>query len=173
MNGLRRLRRSRFLVTVAGVSLTVGLAVIAQAGPAAPAYASSRTQYCAGTQCLNAWNGGPAVNTFTPNVSNNDFQAINDSDNQTALQFQGSGSFFGACIGDYGNSSTDARAGLDDNCAGGVVPWGGNLQASTCPGGIEFKDLHWNGYLGPATTGNGVAFYLNKPTPYCFALTSF
>lgn len=162
----------RIVSLAAAVLLTLGLG-IGSLLMANPAYASSGTQYCDGSQCLNAWNGGPAVNTFTPNVSNNDFHTTSDSDGGTALQFQGSGSFFGACIGDFGNSSTNARAGLDDNCAGGTVPWGANLQASTCPGGIEFKDIHWNGWLGPATTGNGVAFFLNKPTPYCFAFTAF
>src|SRR5690348_8119047 len=103
MNWFRGIRRSRFLVSAAGVSLAVGLAVIAQAGPAAPAYASGGTQWCGDDgQCLNAWNGGPAVNTFTPGVSNNNFSAIANSDGQTSLQFQGSGSFFVACIGDYG-----------------------------------------------------------------------
>jgi hypothetical protein len=145
-----------------------------------PASASSHAransqQWCVGNQCLNAWNGGPAVNTFTQNVANNDFRVVNTADNMTGLQFQGSTGDFSFCIGDYGNSSTNARAGLFSNCAqSGHVAWGANLQAFTCPGGVEFKDVHWNGWLGPATTsGNGVAFYLNKPTPYCFTPSDF
>jgi hypothetical protein len=165
---------ARRIVGPAAVLLTLGLGPLLMANPA---YAGNGTQagnslqWClSSNQCINAWFGGPQVNTYTPNVANNDFRAINDADNMTALQFQGNGE----CIGDYGNSSTNARAGLNNNCAGGTVAWGTNLQASTCPGGVEFYDLHWKGYLGPATTsGNGVAFYLNKPTPYCFTPSSF
>jgi hypothetical protein len=164
---------ARRIVGSAAVLLALGLGTVLMANPASAGNhtrAGNSTQYCYGSQCLNAWGGGPAVNTYTPNVANNDFRAINDSDNMVALQFQGNG----GCIGDYGNSSTNARAGLSGNCAGGPVPWGGNLDAFTCPGGVEFYDVHWNGWLGPATSpGNGVAFYLNKPTPYCFAFTAF
>jgi hypothetical protein len=175
MGWFRGLRRSRILVSGAGVFLAVGLAVIAQAGPAAPAYASgSRTQFCDGSQCVNAWGGGPAVNTYTPGVSNNYFAEIITYTGNVGLQFEGSGANSGDCVGDWNNSSTDARAGLYSNCGDTQPAWGANLREVGCSnGGVAFYDIHWNGYLGPATAGNGVAFYLNKPTPYCFQITLF
>src|ERR1700678_2134348 len=36
---------------------------------------------------------------------------------------------------------------------------------------MYFFDSHWSGYLGPANGYvNGSQFFLNKPTPYCFAI---
>lgn len=174
MGWFRGLRRSRILVSGAVVFLTVGLAAIAQAGPASPAYASGREQWCLGSQCLNAWGGGPAVNTYTPNAANNYFYEIITYTGNRGLQFAGGGNNSGDCIGDWNNSSTDARAGLYSNCGDTQPAWGANMREVGCSnGGEAFYDIHWNGYLGPQTTGNGVAFYLNKPTPYCFQTTLF
>lgn len=175
MGWFRGLRRSRILVSGAGLFLAVGLAVIALAGPAAPAYASgSREQFCDGSQCVNAWGGGPDVNTYTPGASNNFFYEIITYTGNYGLQYAGSGANSGDCVGDWGNSSTDARAGLYSNCGDTQPAWGANLREVGCSnGGEAFYDIHWKGYLGPKTTGNGVAFYLNKPTPYCFQITLF
>jgi hypothetical protein len=172
MGWFRGLRRSsRILVSGAGVFLTVGLMVIAQAAPAAPAYASgSRQQICYGSQCINAWNTGPAVETFPPNTSNDYFYEVITTTGNTGIQFEGSGNSSQDCIGDWNNSSTDAKAGLYSNCGTTQPAWGANFRAVGCAnGGIAFYNLHWKGYLGPQyTPGTGVAFYLNKPTPYCF-----
>lgn len=169
--GLRRSRRA--LASGAAVFLTVGLTAIAQATPAAPAHASSvfGFQFCYGSQCLNAWDGGPAVDTFPRTGTNNNlFEGAITSTRNYGIQFQGTGGSSHDCIGDWNNSSTNARAGLYSNCVTTQPAWGANFTEVNCAnGGIAFKNIHWNGYLGPQqTTGTGVAFYLNKPTPYCF-----
>jgi hypothetical protein len=49
--------------------------------------------------------------------------------------------------------------------------WGVNFTWGTsgCPAGEAwFKNVHWNGYLGPpANFVNGSHFYLNKPSKTC------
>jgi hypothetical protein len=128
--------------------------------------------------CLNAWSGGPAINVYGPGPTNDNFKIIGSSyDN---IQFVGGGAHNGWCIGDYGGSSTNARAGLVPGCASGQIGWGVNFRSAACyingrNAGIQFYNLHWHAYLGPQVSGigsvlNGYSFYLNKSTPWCFKL---
>lgn len=69
----------------------------------------------------------------------------------------------------YWRSDPDtARAGL-------VTGWGADFVASVCgsgsSAGLEFLNVHWGGYLGLQSTSNGSAFYLNRPTPWCFKVS--
>jgi hypothetical protein len=119
----------------------------------------------------NAWGGdyGTQVNTYTSTVANNDFTSHSwRGTPYFSLVFTG-GTTSDLCIADFGDSSTDARAGLY-NCTNGV-PWGAYLQEVHCTAagqpGYEFYDVHWGGYLGPSGSSDGAAWYLNKPTPWC------
>jgi hypothetical protein len=139
---------------------------------ASPAHAAD-PQLCFGSACLNAWGGGPYVNVYTGSrsVANDQFTVVSTG-RYVGLQFLGGGGFNLDCIGDLNDSSTDARAGLYSDCAeAGGVAWGANFTESTASCGaneIAFKNVHWGGWLGPAGLANGDAFYLNKPTAYCF-----
>jgi len=158
--------RTKRLAALAAVAAT-SLGVVAMSGTA------SAQQYCAASaqSCLNAWNGGPAVNVESPGAANNNFRLGSNGPYNT-LVFNGSSSYSGACVSDYGNSQTNARAGL--NACGNGTPWGANFNANVCNGvggpGYVFQNIHWtNGYLGPSG-GVGSAFYLNKPTAWCFTI---
>jgi len=160
--------KARIFAIAAALTLAIGIGV----GSSGSAYAQNVTgdQFCFNNFCLNAWNGGPYVNEFTQGVANNYFTVIS---NQPAtgyvnLEFTGSRSPYEfGCIGDFGNSQTDARAGLSP-CGGGNVPWGGNFTATHCPGGLAFKNVHWNGWLAPASAGDGTPYYLNSASEACF-----
>jgi hypothetical protein len=146
----------------------------------------NQEEWCAttaGTACLNAWGGGPWVNDSTTGFesgdNNQDFflSGVDDANGNATgnyqLEFAGSGSWAGQCIGDAYNNSGDADTSLDGcgNGTGGGSGWGTNFTVGTsgCPAGEGwFHDNHWNGYLGPGGSANGSHFYLNKPTPYCF-----
>jgi hypothetical protein len=143
------------------------------------------TQYCGpnfGSDCLNAWGGGPYVNVYTGGDENSDtnqhFMVINEVDqngNQTGtaeIMFAGNSSWNGQCIGDASNNSGLADVSLDA-CAtpSQTAGWGTQFTWGTsgCPSGtVWFHDNHWNGYLGPpANPVNGSHWYLNKPNKVC------
>jgi hypothetical protein len=120
----------------------------------------------------NAWGGDSAtqVNTYTGQTDNNFFTSHPwRGTSYFSLVFTG-GTTSDLCIADFGNSSTDARAGLI-TCSFGSIPWGAYLQEVPCSvngiSGYEFYDVHWNGWLGPSGSSDGAAWYLNKPTPWC------
>ena len=151
----------------------------------------SKEEWCAttdGTACLNAWGGGPWVDDSTTGFESGDNHqnfvlsgVDNANGNATGyyqLEFGGSGSWAGQCVGDAYNNSADADTSLDGcgNGTGGGSGWGTNMTMGTsgCPAGeVWFHDNHWNGYLGPGGSANGSHFYLNKPTPYCFNVDFF
>lgn len=178
-NGHARTRR--LIAGLGGLMLMSGVLLTTQAGAAQasgtprPA-AVSEQQYCyhpGRYACLNAWGGGPAVNTYTGGVDNNDFnQEFNEISNSAGgidLQYVGGGPNNGKCIGDLGNSSTVAKAGLVP-CGSG---WGTNFSVEhNCPNNnLAFKNAHWGGYLGPVDNWtNGSPFYLNKAGAFtwCF-----
>ncbi len=166
--------RSRIIAMVAACLLAIGFGSFLTANPA---FAADRTQYCYGPYCLNAWNGGPEVNVYSPGVNNNSFDAFfSEGTGYWNIQFLGGGRYNEDCIGDLGNNSHDARAGLYSDCAAGNVAWGANFTAETqnCSSGdIAFHDNHWGGWLAPAGLGDGDAFYLNNPDEYCFTGSSF
>lgn len=121
-------------------------------------------------ECLNAWNGGPYVNTYRYGVNNDHFSDFVDADGAIAVQFDGGGSYNGDCIGDYGNSKTDARAGLV-GCGSGGIGWGVNMIAYQCTSpqgnGVELWDEHWSAWVEVGlNSGNPV--YLNSSNPSCF-----
>jgi hypothetical protein len=123
----------------------------------------------------NAWgglSGSRQINTYRGQTANNDFEDVLDpGSGYINLEFSGVLVIGGACIADFGNSSTSARAGLYD-CSNGT-PWGANFRETSCTAGghfgEEFYDVHWKGWLGPSGSSNGDAWYLNKPAPYCLA----
>ena len=125
---------------------------------------------------INAWNGGPWVKNYyggLPTTPNDDFTLISLSPTvYHALKFTGTGGNVGRCIGDAYNDPGDARASLGKCGTGGTgEDWGVDMTygGSGCPlGWYWFHDVHWGGYLGPASNTNGVNMYLNKPDKYCF-----
>jgi len=144
------------------------------------------SQYCGpnlGSDCLNAWSGGPYVNVYTGGDENTDtnqhfivlgeVDSNGDETGDVQIMFVGTGSsWFGQCIGDASNNSGLADTSLD-GCAlpGQTAGWGTQFTWGTsgCPAGtVWFHDNHWNGYLGPvANPVNGSHWYLNKPSPVC------
>jgi hypothetical protein len=173
-------------VLFAAVSFSVPAAMAANAATTHPAATATHAtselaalaqakrtyeQFCieAADWCLDAWNGGPAVNVYSSNGGANTlFSDITNSNPSYAnFEFEGNGE----CIGDYGNSPSDARAGLVGGCGTSGIGWGGNFGTQFCANntGIEMYNVHNQGWLGPQNSnGNGTAFYLNKPNPYCF-----
>ena len=141
-------------------------------------------QYCHGNACLNAWNGGPAIKVYSPGAANNDFYVylyLNYENGNEAYSLEATidgpigGSYNGYCIGDAGNSSRNASAGLVPcwNAIGGTGGLGISFKIDNtdCPlGEMALYNIHWRGYLGPPSGySNGADWYLNKPTPYCFS----
>ena len=169
--------RSRIIAMLAACLLTISLGSIVIANPS---YAATEYEYCATNACLNAWNGGPEINVYplSQGIANSHFIAVtNTISGYTNIQFVGNSnsSYNDDCIGDLGNSSTDARAGLYSNCEAGTVAWGANFVETSqfCPGSeVSFYNVHWQAYLGPADLTTGDAFYLNKPDPglECFSI---
>ncbi len=141
----------------------VGGATAAHAGSGAQWNANNASNY------PNAWGGENAtqINTYTAQTANNDF--INAIGSGGWVLESGVTQFY-YCIADYGGSSGDARAGLV--FCGGGTPWGAYFKEYSCTigghSGTEFYNVHWRGYLGPSGSSNGDAYYLNKPSPYCF-----
>jgi hypothetical protein len=164
--------RTRSMIVILGaLVLALGSAI----GSAGAAYAQiGQAQYCFDTYyCLNAWNGGPDVDAYTPGVGNNDFWAFQNSDGYETIEYTGVGSYSQECVSDLGNSSTDARAGLNGYCAKGQIAWGANFQLKSCTQlngltGWAFKNVHWPGWLAPNNSNSGAPFYLNDPNETCF-----
>jgi hypothetical protein len=160
--------KARILAILGAVILGIGSGIVG--GQAA--YADPQAQYCNNGYCLNAWNEGPYVNAYHTNVVNNDFSAFqNSSSGYENIEYTGPGPYQNQCIGDYGNSSTDARAGLGGFCRSGQIAWGANFQLEACNNGDSgwaFKNVHWGGYLTPNAHSNGSPFYLNSATKTCY-----
>jgi hypothetical protein len=137
-----------------------------------PQLQSEQLQYCYDNYCLNGWNGGPYVNAYTSGVANNDFVAFYNSDTgYENIEYTGNGTYSDECVSDYGNSSGDARAGLDGYCEANEIAWGANFQLYNCgDGAAAFKNVHWGGWLAPASLSDGAGFYLNDPTEHCFSI---
>ena len=168
---------SGFLTAAFIDALTVTFACFLAVGPSLLS-----TQYCGpnfGSDCLNAWGGGPYVNVYTGGDETGDthqnFMVIAENGNQNGtaeIMYTGSGSWFGQCIGDASNLSGQADVSLDP-CArpGQSAGWGTQMTWGTsgCPSGtVWFHDNHWNGYLAPANNAvNGSHWYLNDQTKTC------
>jgi hypothetical protein len=120
--------------------------------------------------CLNAWGGGPEVNTYvTTNTANdptnNDFQYYRTPQGHYELEFVGGGGDTGLCIGDLGNNQYSARAGLVECPTSGAGGWGTQITLAAgggCPSGTEaLYDIHWGAYIATGTSWGG-AVYLNS-----------
>jgi hypothetical protein len=163
----------RIIAMLASCLLTIGFGSFLAASPS---FASGGFQYCStGTSCLNSWNGGPEVNAYSlGDAANNSFDAVLDENTQSwNIQFVGSGNYKADCIGDLGNNSQDARAGLYSDCKTGTVAWGANFMRDTSacpPGQMAFRNNHWGGWLGPSGLTAGDVFYLNQASIVCFGV---
>jgi len=158
-------------------ALALALAIGFGVGGGEAAHAQGEEQVCDGSNyCLNAWNNGPDVNAYTGGVLNDEFYVYNPGTGYVNIQFAGAdgGNYVSDCVGDLGNSSTDARAGLYSNCTGSdaQVAWGANFTEHSCTvageSGEAFKNVHWGGWLAPASESDGAAFYLNSGNEDCF-----
>jgi len=148
-------------------------------------------------ECVNAWGGGPLIKTYPGGVVNNDyFVAVQEGTGPCGgysttsncpwsgtpsglpivqLEFEGSGQYSGDFIGDYGNSSTDAKAGLV-----GYNGWGTNFilynDPSQCGSNTPWLliNTHWSpswynaAGLGSFANYNGKQLYNNSP-PQCLS----
>ena len=165
--------KARF-VTIATVLVAVAFPVAFMAGSASADgwcnYDGNNQQgYCLTTQ-------GGAVNAcdesigscYTPDA---DWSFLSISGGLAELESPN----FNSCIGDYGNSSGDAAAGLDECPSQGNAGWGTKLAYGNCSnplgGGYDFVSVHWDNWIGPASWTNGAQEYLNKPSLFCFADT--
>ncbi len=154
------------IVLIAGFSMTFG---------SSTAHALVLgNEYCIGTECLNAWNGGPYVNVENGfPLTNNYFTAANDTASGSwYIEDTDGGHWDGNCIGDWYNSPDYSNSSLDpcpsETSGGG---WGTNWSYHSCDdgNGVAFKNNHTGGYLYPTGSANGDAF--NNDGPYtCFVI---
>lgn len=157
----RRIALLAGVIVVAGTLIGLALGTGAQS-----AQAYTTFQWTDGSCFINAWNGGPAVNSYCAQAKNNDFYVGNNGSSYEIVLNNG-GSESGECISDWDNSSQDARAGL--NPCSGTTPWGANFTEQSCyplPG-IAFHNNHWNNWLNGGDA-NGDAFYLNTYNKTCY-----
>ena len=175
MKKMRRLYRIGAMV--GAILLPIG-AVLATGTTEASAATPPPYQYCVLpiTGCLNAWGGGPYVKVETtsdPNIQNNRFQVFPVGNGNYQIVFVGGGRYNGDCIGDEGNVSGNATAGLVVCNTHTAAGWGTIFRdrSNLCTTGYSaYYNSHWKGYLGPVDGYvNGSNFYLNKPNLVCFA----
>ena len=173
-----RLRLAALITAVLTcVSVVVGIGLTATA-----AYAQTSEicavpigEYLAEAPCLNAWNGGPYLETETPGASNEDFR-LETVDRGGTIYDQIEYLPFQTCVGDgNGGSNTDARAVMTDAC-NGANGYGGSygtlflLVNNNCPIGWTLFNVHWGGYLSYSAFPNyqnGSPFYLNTGVESC------
>jgi hypothetical protein len=172
---MRRLYRIGAIVGAILLPIGAGLAT-----GTTEASAATYQVYCSipnGTTfaCLNAWAGGPDVKVEESDssaIQNNHFQVLAEGNDTYQIQFVGGGAYNNDCIGDEGDTSGNAAAGLVPcNTMQSGPGWGTIFEetSSTCGALIAFHNRHWNGYLGPIDGYvTGSRFYLNKPSPVCF-----
>jgi hypothetical protein len=167
--------KARILAILGVFTLAIGFGIGSEqaafaVGPAA--------QYCdGGGYCMNAWNEGPYIEAYTENHVNNNFSAFANPDGYETIEYLGPGPDNQECIGDYGNSESDARAGLYGFCNSGQIAWGANFYLISCGennNGITtwaFENVHWpDGYLTPNSNSDGSPFYLNSATRTCYQI---
>jgi hypothetical protein len=163
------------VLTCAGVVFGIGLT-------ATPAYAQSGEictvpvgEYVAEPPCLNAWNSGPYLETYTPGASDENFQ-LESVDRDGTYYDQIEYAPYGTCVGDADNGSpTDARAQMTDAC-NGADGYGGAygtlflLVTGECPYGWALFNVRWGGYVSYSSFPyyeNGSPFYLNTTVESC------
>jgi hypothetical protein len=153
--------------------------------------------------CINDWNGGTDIKSYAYNggaVGNNKFSIFQDLNECNhglttsscpwagtpsglpivVFMLENGGTYNGYCIGDNGNSSTNASSGVVGCPSGsGTGGWGDNFIAVSpsiagCSSGYSaFYNLHWNSSwstlnvgLGTAN-GNGDQIYNNSDPAQC------
>jgi len=132
-----------------------------------------------GAGCLNAWNGGPWVNSYgNAHVGNDDFYSVSLSNGaSTYIMDSGVNVWGGKCIGDAYNQSGNPLASLD-SCPGSSqgAGWGTIfkvVRGQYCTGNtVGFLNRRWNDFLAPADgVGfvNGMHFTL-KGSIHCFQI---
>ena len=202
--------KARLITMLGALIVAVGMLT----GPvASPAFASTPEQCDDGvpaSKCLNLWNGAGGsgyINAYTSGVANdnvrlqflpgrcNSIDGYDSDDYQTANNCPYNGvpagllvfqmvDGAGQCLGDYGNSSTDARLGGFDTCNNTGTGFGGGwgtvffIGPSYCgiPGPDQYASFHWpNGGVG-YNDSNGSAVYENVDLANdanCISDTSF
>jgi hypothetical protein len=156
--------RTRLAAILTALLLPLGFTLMATAGPAS---AGVFYDQCAppgggnGGTCLNFWNGGYLLATYQ-GVAYNNYIYIQDIGNN---QFQLVDGVGGGCIGDNGNSPTDARAEgglLCPSASPAHAGWGTRFEiGGYCGNGyVRYYNVHWQSWLGFAD-GNDHQVYLN------------
>ncbi len=169
---LRRIRNK--IIVISSTTLMTAVTILAFSNGQALA-AGYTAQICVSNgstnACVNAWDGGPAIDTYTVMGSepNDELYVGTLNNGNYYLQFIGGGVYNDECIGDYNNSPTNASTGLDpcptNSYSGG---WGTNFKESGCsPEGTKFENNHWGGYLAPGQFVNETPWYLNHSGQYC------
>jgi hypothetical protein len=155
------------LISVA-VAALLALGLGLTASPAHAQYAPYYYSY--GGAYINAWNGGPLIKVYDGVTNNDGWQPIiNTYDGDYQFVFEGGGKYQGWCIGDYGNSPSNASAGLVGGCGTNGPGWGSLFHEMDCGDNyVAFYNIHWGGYLDPSGTGNGDQFYLNNSFEDCY-----
>ena len=196
-------------VILAGLAIILGVLYAAQ-----PAYASQPAAAISGHQvcdavtgppvlCLNAWNEGPGIKTYSPNVANNnvvvqgmarcgngDLSTVNCpiTGNPTGqfiyqIEYVGPGSFNGDCIGEQNESGNATLVACNNsNGTGGGL---GTLQEAahfSCPSGfnsgvnVHFTNLNggWSHFLGIDFNNSvGAQVILNGSFAICLGYIPF
>lgn len=163
------------VLTCVGVVVGSGLTSTAAYAQQSEVCATSYTAYLAVFPCLNAWGGGPDLNTYTPGASHEDFQletVVRNGVAYTQIEYLP----YSTCVGDGdGGSNTDARAVMTDAC-NGANGYGGSygtlflLETNGCQYGWKLYNVHWDGllsYSGWPNEADGDAFYLNTGGSFC------
>ena len=157
MKKMRRLYRIGAMV--GAILLPIG-AVLATG--VTEASAATVSQYCdildGPTACLNAWGGGPYVNveeSNDPAIQNNRFQVLPEANGNFQIQFLGGGQYNGYCIGDEGNVSGNATAGLVVCNTHTGAGWGTIFRdrSNLCPGTRARTSMHIITRTGAAILG--------------------
>ncbi len=166
-------RINRAAIVTSAIALAVGVTL--SFGSASAHAAASGVEYCNnGTECLNAWNGGPYVNVENGfPLTNNYFEASNDTASGSwFIEDTDGGHWDGSCIGDWYNSPDYSNSSLDpcpsETSSGG---WGTNWSYHSCDSnnGVAFQNNHYGGWLSPTGSANGDPF--NNDGPYtCFVI---
>jgi hypothetical protein len=172
-------RLYRIGVLAAAILLAIG--VLPETGITEAGAVTFYDYYCTAGQgdvgCLNAWGGGPSVKVETdsgPGIQNNRFQVLPVGNGNYQIQFIGGGTYNNDCIGDDGNISGNAAAGLVPCNTHTAAGWGTIFRdrSNLCKGGlVAYYDSHWRGYIGPQMPFvNGTKFYLNNLGLVCFLI---
>jgi hypothetical protein len=183
---------------VAVIFAAVGFTLFTSGGAQAQTieYGPPVCAYGGNPQCLNAWNGGPYVKTYTTPASNENFvvETINGrcvpnspyTTNNCPLSGTPSGYLIvqvtyggNQCVGDLNGESGDAVASAFDGCNSTGSGYGGAygtvfiLNPDGCPGNTQqLVSIHWSSswsskYGLGFSGGNGTQVYLNVYGPTC------